>query len=155
MQQAKVRIWLSVLLVALASCIGQDSWSRWVNVHPHPDLAPMGRVHLVIEDSWQSLGSVQSDDYGSALVTALAQRGIAVEQDEASTEATLVIRPWHERARVRGRAGSFGSTSSGVEVRILRKGDGERLFAGRFAGGPVATGNAIADLVARGRVDES
>jgi hypothetical protein len=155
MQQAKVRIWLSVLLLVLASCIGQDSWSRWMSVHPHPDLAPLARVHLVVEDGWQSVGTVQSDDYRGALIAALTQRGVALDENDDTAEATLLVRPWHERARVRGRAGAFGTTTSGVEVRILRKADGARMFSGRFAGGPVDTGKAVADLVARGRVDES
>jgi hypothetical protein len=153
MQQAKVRIWLSVLLLALASCIGQDSWSRWVNAHPHPELAPMHRIHLVVEDGWQSVGSVQSDDYRGAIVTALTERGIAIEDDRDSSEATVLVRPWHQRARGGGRGGSSGYSSSGVEVRIDRKADGQRIFSGRFAGGPAASGNAIADLVAHGRVD--
>jgi hypothetical protein len=151
MQNAKVRSWLAVLLLLLTSCIGEDAWSRWMSVHPHPDLAPLARVHLVVEDGWQSVGSVQSDAYRGALVTALMQRGVALDEDEDSAEATLLVRPWQSRLRARG--GSFATTSSGVEVRILRKGDGERMFSGRFAGGPVAAGNAIADLVARGRID--
>lgn len=156
MRSAKVHGWLWALLLLLSACIGQDSWYRWASVHPDPTLAPMHRMRLVVEDGWRSMGSAQSDAYRAALVDALARRGIALDDDADSVDATLVVQPWYQRAHGRGgRGGTAGNSSVGVDIRIDRAGDHQRMFSGRFIGAPAAAANAIADLVEHGRVDET
>jgi hypothetical protein len=147
--------WLCALPLVLTSCIGQDSWYRWANVHPHPELAPMHRMRLVVEDSWESLGSVQSDDYRNALVATLTQRGVVLDDDASNVDATILVRTWFHHPRGRGRGSAPGNSSAGVDIRIDRAADRQRVFSGRFIGGPAAAAQAVADLVVLGRVDET
>ena len=154
MQVAKFHGWTWMLAFLISACIGQDSWHRWASVHPSPELGPMRRMKVVVEDGWQSRGTMQSDEYRAALLDALAKRGVELGEDVENVDATLVIHPWVERPRGRGRTGSLGSYSAGVNVQIHRTSDRQRLFSGRFIGGPIAAGEAISELVVRGRVDE-
>jgi len=155
MPRAKVHGWLYALPLFLASCIGQDSWYRWGSVHPHPELAPMHRMHLVVEDSWASLGSVQTEDYRVALAATLQQRGVVLDDDLGNVDATISVRPWFQHARGGRRGNSPCNSFVGVDIRIDRAADRQLVFSGRFFGGPAAAAQAVADLVVLGRVDET
>ena len=115
----------------------------------------MHRMRLVVEDGWASLGSVQTEDYRGALVATLQQRGVVLDDVAANVDATILVRPWFQHARGGRRGSAPGNSSAGVDIRIDRAADRQRVFSGRFIGGPAAAAQAVADLVVLGRVDET
>jgi hypothetical protein len=120
----------------------------------------------------------QSHEYSSHLVKSLHDRRIIVlndEQDNGSDDeehhqrhqslhdagddegvgANVVVYPFRSIVGGGSRSGGAWRIATGIEIRIERAIDGHLLFSGRFYGGPAKAADAIADLVALGRVDES